>query len=147
VSIRNKNETGQNNFFQTLIFTNMNALRNKVSLIGRLGANPEVVTFESGKKLARFNLAINESYKLNGEWQKQTQWHTISAWGKTAERIQSVLQKGHEIMLEGRLVNKPYETKAGEKRISTSIELTEFVVLKSVGANSEENLNDLTKTN
>jgi len=125
----------------------MNALRNKVSLIGRLGANPEVVTFESGKKQARFNLAINESYKLNGEWQKQTQWHTISAWGKTAERIQTVLQKGHEIMLEGRLVNKPYETKTGEKRISTSIELTEFVVLKSGVANSEENLNDLTKTN
>lgn len=125
----------------------MNALRNKVSLIGRLGANPEVVTFESGKKLARFNLAINESYKLNGEWQKQTQWHTISAWGKTAERIGMVLQKGHEIMLEGRLVNKPYETKTGEKRVSTSIELTEFLVLKSVVANTEENLNDLTKTN
>ena len=125
----------------------MNALRNKVSLIGRLGANPEVVTFESGKKLARFNLAINESYKLNGEWQKQTQWHTISAWGKTAERIGMALQKGHEIMLEGRLVNKPYETKTGEKRVSTSIELTEFLVLKSVVANTEENLNDLTKTN
>lgn len=109
----------------------MNALRNKVSLIGRLGANPEVVTFDSGKTLARFTLATNESYKLNGVWQEQTQWHTINAWGKVAERIQQTLQKGQEIMLEGRLVNQNYENKSGEKRFSTLIELTEFLVLKT----------------
>ncbi len=109
----------------------MNALRNKVSLIGRLGANPEVVTFETGKTLARFTVATNESYKLNGVWQEQTQWHTINAWGKVAQRMQKTLQKGQEIVLEGRLVNQNYETKNGEKRFVTFVEATEFLVLKT----------------
>jgi single-strand DNA-binding protein len=109
----------------------MNALRNKVSLIGRLGANPEVVTFETGKTLARFTVATNESYKLNGVWQEQTQWHTINAWGKVAQRMQKTLQKGQEIVLEGRLVNQNYETKNGEKRFVTFVEATEFLVLKA----------------
>lgn len=117
-------------FLSTLNLYNMNALRNKVSMIGRLGANPEVVTFESGKTLARFTLATNESFKVNGVWQEQTQWHTINGWGKVAQRIQKSLHKGQEIMLEGRLVNQNYETKAGEKRYSTLIEVTEFLVLK-----------------
>lgn len=115
----------------------MNALRNKVSLIGRLGANPEVLTFESGKKLARFTLATNEPIKVNGEWQEQTQWHSITAWGKTAENIQRILNKGQEIMLEGRLVQQTYETKTGEKRFGTTIELKEFLLLNSIGKKPE----------
>lgn len=56
----------------------MNTLRNKVSLIGRLGAQPEVVKFDSGRTLARFSLATNESYKnKEGEWQDVTQWHIM----------------------------------------------------------------------
>jgi single-strand DNA-binding protein len=130
MSIRNKTNLGHKQFFQTLIFTNMNALKNKVSLIGRLGVNPEVSTLESGRKLARFTLATNESYKQNGEWQELTQWHTIIAWGKTAERTQKTLLKGQEIILEGRLVHQNYETKTGEKRFSTNVEMNEFMILK-----------------
>lgn len=118
----------------------MNALKNKVSLIGRLGANPEVVTFESGRMMARFTLATNESYKTNGVWQEQTQWHTIMAWGRTAENIKNILLKGQEIILEGRLVNKNYETKTGEKKFSTCVELNEFMVLKSQNQNKENNI-------
>jgi single-strand DNA-binding protein len=109
----------------------MNALKNKVSLIGRLGANPEVLTFDSGKTLARFTLATNESFKSNNEWQEVTQWHVITAWGKTAEKIKNILSKGQEIILEGRLVNQSYETKNGEKRYSTQVEMTDFYILKS----------------
>ena len=116
----------------------MNALRNKVSLIGRLGANPEVVTFETGKTLARFTVATNESYKLNGVWQEQTQWHTINAWGKVAQRMQKTLQKGQEIVLEGRLVNQNYETKNGEKRFVTFVEVNEFLVLKAANEKTLE---------
>jgi single-strand DNA-binding protein len=115
----------------------MNALRNKVSLIGRLGANPEVLTFESGRMLARFTLATNEPIKVNGKWQEQTQWHTIMAWGKTAEIIQKILNKGQEIMLEGRLVQQNYETKTGEKRFGTNVELKEFLLLNTVGKKTE----------
>jgi single-strand DNA-binding protein len=116
----------------------MNALRNKVSLIGRLGGNPEVVTFETGKTLARFTVATNESYKLNGVWQDQTQWHTINAWGKVAQRMQKTLHKGQEIVLEGRLVNQNYETKNGEKRFVTFVEATEFLVLKATNEKAIE---------
>jgi single-strand DNA-binding protein len=108
----------------------MNTLRNKVSLIGRLGAQPEIVKFDSGRTLARFALATNESYKTKeGEWQEVTQWHNITAWGKTADRISKVLNKGQEVVVEGKLVNNSYETKEGEKRYGTVIEINEFLLL------------------
>ncbi|MCR9171377.1 MAG: single-stranded DNA-binding protein [bacterium] len=108
----------------------MNALRNKVSLIGRLGAQPELVTFESGRTLARFSIATNESYKdKSGKWQEQTQWHNIIAWGKTADLVGKILDKGQEVIVQGRIVNKSYETKSGEKRFGTEIEMNEFLAL------------------
>lgn len=108
----------------------MNTLRNKVTLIGRVGATPEVVTFDSGKTLARLSLATNESYKdKNGNWQDNTQWHSINAWGNLAENIKSNLNKGQEVIIEGRLVHQSYETKDGEKRFQTVVEATEFLVL------------------
>lgn len=108
----------------------MNALRNKVSLIGRLGAQPELVTLESGKTLARFSLATNERFKdKKGEWQTLTQWHNMTAWGNTATLVGRILNKGQEVIVEGRLVNKSYETKSGEKRYSTEIEVNEFLAL------------------
>jgi single-strand DNA-binding protein len=109
----------------------MNTLRNKVSLIGRLGAQPEVTTFETGKTLARFTLATNESYKdKNGQWHDNTQWHTINAWGRIAERVKKALNKGQEVIVEGKLVHQTYETKTGEKRYGTIIEATEFLLLQ-----------------
>lgn len=108
----------------------MNTLRNKVSLIGRLGTQPEVTTFGTGRSLARFTLATNESYKdKNGQWQENTQWHTVNAWGKLADRIEKVLKKGQEVIVEGKLIHQNYETKSGEKRFSTIIEASEFLLL------------------
>lgn len=101
-----------------------------MSLIGRLGAQPELVTLESGRTMARFSLATNESYKdKKGEWQTVTQWHNITAWGNTATLIEKVLKKGQEVIVEGRLVNKSYETKTGEKRYTTEVEMNEFLAL------------------
>ena len=116
----------------------MNALRNKVSLIGRLGAQPEVVTLDSGRTLARFSLATNESYKnKEGEWQENTQWHNITTWGNVAERVASVLRKGQEVVVEGKLVHKSYETKDGEKRYSTTVEVNEFLVISPKNENEK----------
>lgn len=110
----------------------MNTLRNKVSLIGRLGAQPEVVKFESGAMLAQFSIATNESFKdKNGEWQERAQWHEIKAWGKLGENVSKVLKKGQEVAIDGRIVNNEYETKNGEKRYSTSIEMKEFLLLSA----------------
>lgn len=111
-------------------FISMNTLRNKVSLIGRLGAQPEVVKFDSGRTLARFSIATNERYKSkDGEWQEVTQWHNCTAWGKTADLIAKLLNKGQEVIVEGKLVNNAYETKEGEKRYGTTVELSEFLIL------------------
>tara|TARA_B100000508_G_scaffold141096_1_gene146892 strand:+ start:131684 stop:132040 length:357 start_codon:yes stop_codon:yes gene_type:complete len=108
----------------------MNTLRNTVSLIGNLGGDPEVTTFESGKTLARFSVATHESYKNNdNEWVENTQWHNVVAWGKSAELCGKLLKKGSEVVLEGKLTNDSYTNKEGEKRFRTEINLREFMVL------------------
>ena len=108
----------------------MNTLRNKVSLIGRLGAAPEVVKLEGGRALTRFSIATNESYKdKKGEWQDKVQWHSVVSWGSTADIAANLLKKGNEIALEGKLVHDIYEAKNGEKRYSTNIEMREFLLL------------------
>jgi single-strand DNA-binding protein len=108
----------------------MNTLKNTVSLIGNLGADPEFKTLEGGNALARFSVATNESYKdKKGEWVTTTQWHNVVAWGKTAELSNKLLKKGAEVVLEGKLVNDAYTTKEGEKRYKTEVNLREFMVL------------------
>ena len=108
----------------------MNTLRNKVQLIGNLGNNPEIISLESGKKLARFSLATNESYtNAKGERITNTQWHSLVAWGKVADIVENYLEKGKEIAIEGKLTNRSYETKEGEKRYTTEIVVNELLML------------------
>lgn len=108
----------------------MNTLRNKVQLIGNLGNDPEIITLESGKKLAKFSLATNDSYKnAEGEKITQTDWHNLIAWGKTAEIVEKYVTKGKEIAIEGKLTSRSYETKEGEKRYVTEIVVNELLML------------------
>jgi len=108
----------------------MNALKNKVQLIGHLGSDPEIVNMESGTKLAKFFIATNETYKnAKGEKVEDTQWHNIVAWGKTAEIVESYLTKGKEVAIEGKLTNRSYETKTGEKRYVTEVRCNELLML------------------
>ena len=108
----------------------MSTLRNKVQLIGNLGNSPEIITLESGKKLAKFSLATNENYKnAKGEKVTDTQWHNIVAWNKTAEIIEKYLEKGNEVAIEGKLTSRSYETKEGDKRYVTEIVCNELLML------------------
>lgn len=119
----------------------MNTLRNKVSLIGRIGKNPEMQTVGIGKdySLTRFSIATDESYRdKSGQWHDNTQWHNVIAWGKTAELIAKMVKKGHEVMIEGKIVNKMYE-KDGEKRYTTDIEATDFLLLSPKNNQKTEN--------
>jgi len=110
----------------------MSTLRNKVQLIGHLGNNPEIITLESGKKLAKFSIATNETYKnAQGEKVKNTEWHNVIAWNKTAEIIEKYLEKGSEIAIEGKLVNRNYDDKDGNKRYVTEILVNEILMLGS----------------
>ena len=95
----------------------MYALKNKVQLIGNLGNNPEVKSLDGGKKVARFNVATSESYRnTKGEKITETQWHTLVAWGKVAEIAEKFLQKGSEVAIEGKLINRSYNDKEGNKK-------------------------------
>ncbi len=108
----------------------MSTLRNKVQLIGNLGNDPEIVTLESGKKLAKFSIATNESYKNNkGERVTDTQWHNVVAWGKTAEIIESFVTKGKEVAIEGKLTTRSWEDKEGQKRYTTEVVCNELLML------------------
>lgn len=108
----------------------MTTLRNNVQLIGRLGKEPEVKTFESGTKMATFSLATNDVYYNNkGEKVEDVQWHNIVVWGKKVDVVESYLKKGSEIAVQGKLVNRSYETKEGDKRYVTEINLNELLML------------------
>ncbi|MEM6816579.1 MAG: single-stranded DNA-binding protein [Bacteroidota bacterium] len=107
----------------------MTNLKNSVQLIGRLGNEPEIRTFDSGKKMASFSLATNEiRYNTEGEKVTDTQWHNIVVWGKKVDIVENHLKKGSEIALEGRLINRTYE-KDGIKKYVTEINLNELLMM------------------
>jgi single-strand DNA-binding protein len=108
----------------------MYALRNKVQLIGNLGAKPEVKDIENGRKLAQFSIATSESYRnAKGEKVTETQWHRVVAWGKLAEIAEKYFDKGKEVAIEGKLVNRSYTDKAGNKKYVTEIQASEMLML------------------
>ena len=108
----------------------MSTLRNKVQLIGNLGKAPEIITLDSGKKLAKFSIATNETYKnAQGEKVQDTQWHNVIAWNKTAEIVEKYLDKGKEIAIEGKLTSRSYDDKEGNKRYITEVVCDELVML------------------
>ncbi len=110
----------------------MNNLVNKVQLIGRMGMNPEVRSLENNRKMARFSIATDESYKdSDGKKVENTQWHNIVAWGNTAEFVEKYLKKGQLLALEGKLVSSSYTDKEGNKRFSTDVHANEFMILSS----------------
>ena len=107
----------------------MNTLRNKVQLIGNLGNDPEIITLDSGQKLAKFSLATNEYYKdADGQKQTKTEWHNLVAWNKTAELIESYVTKGKEIAIEGKLTNRSWDDKQGNKRYTTEVVVNELLM-------------------
>lgn len=113
-----------------LIFNyNTDTMRNKVQLIGHLGANPEIKVMEGGKKLARINIATNETYtNAKGEKVTETQWHNVIAWGKTAEIAEKLFAKGMEVLIDGKLVNRSYTDKDGAKKYITEVQANELLV-------------------
>jgi len=108
----------------------MNAIKNKVQLIGRLGTTPEVFTFENGNKKAKLSIATNSTYKnKEGEKVEETTWHNVVAFGKVAEIMENHLEKGAEVAIEGKLTNRSYETKTGEKRYITEVIVSDLLML------------------
>ena len=110
----------------------MYAMKNKVQLIGNLGQAPAIKTTETGKKLAQFSIATNESYQnANGEKVTETQWHQVVAWGKLADIVEKYLNKGKEVAIEGKLVNRNYTDKQGVKHYATEVVASDLLLLGS----------------
>ena len=108
----------------------MTTLSNSVHLIGRLGMDPKSFEFENGSQKAQFSLATNDFYKnAKGERVEETQWHNIIAFGKTAKIVTDYLSKGKEIALEGKLTNRSYEDKDGNKKYITEIVANQILIL------------------
>ncbi|WP_445748283.1 single-stranded DNA-binding protein [Polaribacter sp.] len=108
----------------------MNTLRNTVQLIGRLGQDPEVVTFQDGNKIAKFSLATDDSYKdKSGNKVERSYWHNIVVSGGLVKVVEGYVKKGQEIAIEGKLTNRSYDTKDGDKRYITEILVNELLML------------------
>ena len=105
---------------------------NKVILVGRLGRDPETRYTGGGQAVANFSLATAESYKdKNGERQKRTEWHRITAWVKLAEICQQYLKKGTMVYIEGRIQSREWQDKEGQKRTSYDIIANTMKMLSS----------------
>lgn len=108
----------------------MNAMRNRVQLIGNVGNDPEIKTLETGKKVVHLTIATNETYKNEqGDKVEKTEWHRVTAWGKTAEIIEKFVVKGKEVAVEGKLTHRSYDDKNGEKRYVTEVIVNEILLL------------------
>ncbi len=94
---------------------------NKVILIGRLGADPEIRYTADGQPVATFRIATNEVWVKDGQKQERTEWHRIVAFGRLAEICGEYLSKGRQVYIEGRLQTRSYEDREGIKRFVTEI--------------------------
>jgi|SRR5690554_4140674 len=112
---------------------------NKVTLVGKVGQDPETRFTPGGLPVVNFSLATNESYndKNTGQRVEQTEWHRITAFGKLAEIMQQYVKKGGSLYIEGKLKTNEWE-KDGVKRYSTSIIANEMVMLDRAESNHQQ---------
>jgi single-strand DNA-binding protein len=110
---------------------------NRVMLLGNLGADPELRVTPGGQAVLKLRLATNESYvDRNNVRQERTEWHRVTVWGRRAEALGKILQKGDLLFVEGRLQTSSYE-KNGEKRYSTEVIANNIVLPGSGRARGE----------
>lgn len=95
---------------------------NKVMLLGNLGADPELRSTASGQAVLKLRLATTESYlDQHKARQERTEWHTVIVWGKRAEALSRILNKGNRVFIDGGIRTSSYDDKDGNKRYKTEI--------------------------
>ncbi len=111
---------------------------NRVTLLGRLGKDPEEVKyFQNGTAYTSFSLATSESWKDKaGQRQEKTEWHNCKAWRGLAETISNYLKKGSKVYVEGRLETSNWEDENKKKHYKTEIVVDEMIMLDSKGDNA-----------
>ncbi|HWY11354.1 MAG TPA: single-stranded DNA-binding protein [Bacteroidia bacterium] len=108
----------------------MMTIKNRVQLIGNLGAAPEVKNLDNGNKMARFTVATSDNYtNKKGEKVNETQWHNIVIWGKLAGIAEKYLEKGSQVIIDGKLTTRNYTDKEGVKKYFTEIIANELLMI------------------
>lgn len=101
---------------------------NQVTLAGTLGRDAEAKFTTSGKCVTKFSVATEYSYKdASGEWKKQTTWHNVVMWGN--DKLSALLVKGSKVVVSGRLDNRSYEDKNGDKKYVTEIVANDVILM------------------
>lgn len=107
---------------------------NKVILIGNVGKDPDIQTFESGRKKASFSLATSEKFRDKaGSEQTITDWHNIVVWGPQADVVEKYIRRGQPLYIEGRIKYREYEAQDGQKKRVTDIVVENFSMLGTAG--------------
>lgn len=108
----------------------MNALKNSVRLIGRIGNEPKVKMLNGGKRMVTLSVATNETYRdSKGQMQSETTWHRVIAWDRDAIVAEKYLKKGSEVAIEGKLTNRSWSDKNGEKHYLTEVVVNALMLL------------------
>lgn len=96
---------------------------NKVILVGNVGQDPDVKSFQSGDQVASFSIATPESWrdKVTGEIREKSQWHRISVFGKTANFVSNYVKKGSQVYVEGQLQTRKWQDQSGQDRFTTEV--------------------------
>lgn len=121
---------------------------NQVTLVGRLGKDPELKYTQGGDAVANFSVATDETWKdKSGEKQQRTEWHNIVAWKKLAEICGQYLRKGSQVLIQGRLQTRKWEDKDGNTRYTTEIVASNLVMLGKKDDNAGSSERSAKKTN
>lgn len=112
---------------------------NKVILLGRLGADPEIRFTPGGQAVANFRMATSETWTdKNQQRQERTEWHRVVVWGKLAELCGEYLKKGRQVYVEGRLQTREWQDRDGQRRFTTEIVANQVVFLGGRGEGASE---------
>ncbi len=98
---------------------------NSITVVGNVTRDPELRYTQSGKATVNVGIAVNRRYQVNGEWQDQTSYFNIVAWGQLGENVASSLTKGMRVVVSGRLEQREYQNREGEKRSTIEINADE----------------------
>jgi single-strand DNA-binding protein len=120
----------------------MQQMQNRVTLVGYLGSDINIITLTSGKKVGKASIATHSTRKLeDGTYVENTQWHNLVGWGARAEYMGKRLKRGSYVIVYGRLVHRTYEDKEGNTRYISEIVVREFDTPKQNATKKESTVN------
>ena len=94
---------------------------NSITLVRNLPRDPEIRFTATGRAVASFSMGVGRRYQVNGEWQEQTSWFNVTAWGQLGENAAATLVKGSRVVVTGRLEQREYTSREGEKRTAIDV--------------------------